>query len=183
MSISGGKTVWSHGRNTPVSIAATEEFLESNGLDVTSGQPVTWAHGLTWDTPTLSWAEVGDAVAVISAAISRLPAYLVLIDEDGDDIALIKCLTLPKVVSSAEGYSIVYDIRTGFGDGAGSKCRFVALSFGGRNAPNTKPFQRYLVPSEVEFPNGEQRLGPFPVNLDLKKTIREFFTVSLLIGE
>ena len=58
MSISGGKTVWSHGRNTPVSIAATEEFLESNGLDVTSGQPVTWAQGLTWDTPTLSWADI-----------------------------------------------------------------------------------------------------------------------------
>lgn len=181
--INDGKTIWSHGRTTSIQVPATPEFRDALGFTYTTGEDITWDGEATWDTEGLTWNGIESAAETISGLIESLDVYLGLFDEDGDPIAYVRCLTAPSKTRSGSVVTLHYDIRTGFGDGAGSAVRSVSLIFGGRAAPGVKPFQRYLLPNQITFPDEEIRLGDIDVTIDMKKTIREFFAVGLLIED
>lgn len=181
--INGGKTQWSHGRQHNVAIAGTDAFYDAFSINISTGQQLSWDFAISWDTPGISWDEVVSGSAVRAFLIQSFDAYLCLYDAADQPIAYIKNLNAPVATNQGADVSLAYEFRTGFGDGAGLACKKVSLVFGMQTAPGVKPFKRYLLPSEVVTPSGTFRLGAVTVDLILKKTIREFFHVSLLIEE
>jgi hypothetical protein len=176
-----GATKWSYGRQHVVDIQADADDRVVLDINFGNGDDVSWDEEFAWDTPGIAWSGVYDAAAARSWVVTHRDAYFAFYGEGGSVIGYVKIMMPATVVFGAQTI-VSYDVRTGFGDGAGSSVQTGSLVYGARTKAGVKPYKRWLLPSEVEFPDGEIRVGEPAFDFSLMKTVREFCTVNFNVS-
>jgi len=144
---------------------------------------LTWLPSLTWGAPGLSWTGVADPRRLKSWLIRQKPAHIGIYDEDGEPIGYAAVLREVRDVTdyedSEETVTLAYEASIAFGMAAGDAAT-AAVVFGGVSTAN-KPARAWLSTDEIEFPDGEVRVGETAMTFSLQKTIRERITINLTI--
>lgn len=158
-------------------------FMEPTADQMSFVASLGWLPSLTWSAPGLTWGGVTDPRRLKSWLIGRMPVHVGLFDADGEPIGyaavLRETLDVTDYNSPASTVTLVYEVSIAFGAATGSVAT-VALVFGGRSTAN-KPYRAWLTPAEIEFPEGEVRVGESILAFDLQQTVRESITINLTI--
>ncbi|MBY3434820.1 phage tail protein [Rhizobium laguerreae] len=179
----GGKVKWSHGRTH--SIAATAEAGADIilGVDYEDGDPLTWLPSITWEAPGITWAGVTDARALKAWLMLRIPAHIGLFDADGDPVGYARVLREIRDVTdygdAETTVELVYEASVAFGVASGTVAT-AAIVFGGVSIAG-KPFKVWLTPDQIDFPDGETRVGESAVAFTFRETVRERIVINLTI--
>lgn len=181
--LNGGMVKWSHGRQDTVPIAPTVDDYDELGIDYTTGQHIPWSTPLPWSAPGLTWRGISSAAKLKAWDLAVRDAYLGLYDVGGQPIGYIKNLVPAVSTPVSEDIDLAYDIRTGFEEAPGAVVKSISLIFGGQNKAGVQPYKRFVLPSQIEFPSGEIRVGSYAVDLTMQHTIREFFNVVIHIED
>lgn len=181
--IAGGRVKWSHGRVHEVSAVAEEGRAEALAVAYADGDPMTWSATLTWAAPGISWSGVTDARRLKSWLMRRKPAHVVFADASGEPIGYAAVLRAVRDVTDYEDgldtVDLVYEVSAAFGAAVGDVSS-VAIVFGGHSTAN-KPARPWLAPDEIDFPDGEIRVGASALAFSFQETVRERVIVNLTI--
>ncbi|MDI6836121.1 MAG: phage tail protein [Rhizobiaceae bacterium] len=184
--INGGAVKWSHGRNHAVDVAGTVTdwayFGWNDALaDVVSASG-TWSDTLSWDTPMLYWDGTTAEAIVKTWLLMQRKAHLVFRDGDGAAIGyarVIRAATDNAVAALAP--SVIYQVRTGFGDGDENAAASVGVIYDLVTRDGVKPAKSWLTPSEVVPASGVD-VGAGAFAHTFQRTVRETVTLTLTIS-
>lgn len=181
--IAGGKVKWSHGRTHEVDADAEAGVAAALGVEFTDGDDVTWLGSLTWAAPGLTWGGVTDARVLKSWLMMQKSAHIGLYDADGDPIGYARVVrAVQDITDYGDGEDTVvlaYDATIGFGVASGEVAS-AAVVFGGI-AQGVAPFKTWLDPDQIDFPDGEVRVGESPISFTFLETVRERIVINLTI--
>jgi hypothetical protein len=184
--VPGGSVKWSHGREHVLNVTASDANRTALGVDYSNGQVLTWADTITWDAPGMTWNGIVNAGALKSWLMLRKRPYLSFYTAAGVAIGHAAVLTDPLDMTAAGAAStaprvIRYEVRTRFGTGTGKTCGKIALSFGGKAKAGLKPFEPWLEPDQIEFPDGEIRVGESHYTIAFMTSVREHIILNLTL--
>lgn len=181
--IAGGKVKWSHGRTHDIDAVAEPGKAVALDVDFADGDDVTWLGSLTWGAPGLTWGGVSDARVLKSWLMLQKRAHIGLFDADGDAIGYARVvravLDLTDYEDAEDTVVLAYDATIGFGIASGAVAS-VAIVFGGV-ADGVAPFKTWLLSNQIQFPDGEIRVGETDLTFTFFQTVRERIVINLTI--
>lgn len=183
--IDGGNVKWSHGRSHTVEATGTIPDWAAFGWDDALADMVaasgTWSPTLTWNTPMLYWSGTVAEAAVKTWLLMQRQAHLVFRDEHGSPIGYARVIRRPGANSAAAlAPSVMYEIRTAFGDAAGATTASVGVVYGLTTKPGVKPCKSWLTPIEVAQDVGIEAGSAAWVHT-FQKTVRETVALTLTV--
>jgi len=109
--------------------------------------------------------------------------HIGLFDAVGDAIGYAAVLRevrdITDYLAAETTVELVYEASVAFGAAEGDVAS-VAVVFGGQSTAN-KPAKPWLTPDEIEFPDGEIRVGASALPFTFFETVRERIVVNLTI--
>lgn len=184
--LDGGSVKWSHGRFHSVVatdvISDWEPYGWDSALEAASSEFGTWSETLTWATPMLYWDGALSEVAVKTWLLLQQQAHIAFFDGDGEPIGYARVIRAPVDNSAAtESISVIYTVRTGFGDGYGREAASIAVVFGLVSADGVPPFKAWLEPDEVAVGSG-RIVGMTTFVHAFQQTVRETVELTLVVN-
>lgn len=184
--INGGSVKWSHGRSHAVEVAGTVTDWAYFGWDDAFADMVTasgtWSDTLSWDTPMLYWDGTAAEAAVKTWLLMQRQAHLVFRDGDGTAIGYARVIRAAiDNAAAALAPSVLYEVRTGFGDGAGKTAASVGVIYDLVTRDGVKPAKSWLAPSEVVPASGVD-VGAGAFVHTFQRTVRETVALTLTIS-
>ena len=179
----GGKTKWSHGKETSGSITATNAERIAAGVNFSAGQAITWESGLTWNAPGLTWNGISNAAKVKAWVLAQKVTYVAFYDSANAVIGYARVVRTPVDITAPGNTTtatIRYVVRTGFGDGYGKTAVKASLIFR-CEATGVPVARQWLAPENAAFPSGMTKVGEVALNIKFQKTVRQFVTIDLTI--
>ena len=183
--INGGSVKWSHGRHHSVSLTAPiadwSYFGWNDELADMVSASMTWSPVLSWLTPMLYWSGAAAEAAVKTWLLMRRQAHIVFRDGNGGPLGYARVIRKPADNSAiASAPSVIYEIRTAFGDAAGKAAASVGVVYDLVSRADVKPFKAWLDPSEVHADSGIDA-GQSPWSHAFQKTVREAVTLTFTV--
>ncbi|WP_312414067.1 hypothetical protein [Shinella sp.] len=164
-------------------LTINSSFMEPTADQMSFVASLTWLPSLTWSAPGLTWGGVTDPRRLKSWLIYRMPVHIGLFDADGNAIGYAAVLReITDVTDYDDGddtVSLKYEVSIAAGMATGDVAT-TAVVFGGV-AQGVAPFKAWLNPDQIDFPDGEVRVGQLPVSFTLLETVRERIVINLTI--
>ncbi|MBP1852116.1 phage tail protein [Rhizobium halophytocola] len=183
--MNGGSVKWSHGREHTLELVGSVDdwsyFGWTDELADMAAASGTWSETLAWNTPMLYWSGTAFEATVKTWLLMQRQAYVAFYDAAGSPIGFARVIRAPLEGMAPEGIvapSVAYQVRTGFGDGAGATAASIGVVYDLRLRDGVKPFKAWLTPDDVVTGPGVDA-GPNPWAHTFQQTVRETLTLTL----